>query len=76
MLTIILISSGIGLIGVLSYFTSAKFGCQSSQTGPLPPHYEHLLRQRRQLPRPTDAPATNATEAEPTAARQPANVPR
>ncbi|QHV99800.1 hypothetical protein [Spirosoma endbachense] len=29
--------------GCLSYLTSAWFGCQSSNTGLLPPHYRKLM---------------------------------
>lgn len=32
-------------VGVISYFTNAWFGCQSSNFGPLPPHYRKLKGQ-------------------------------
>lgn len=78
MLTTILISAGIGLIALLSYLTSAKFGCQSSQTGPLPPHYEQLLRHRRQPLQPSrdDDTAAYPAETEQAVSDRPANVPR
>ncbi|MBD2755649.1 hypothetical protein [Spirosoma validum] len=33
----------ISIVGGMSYFTSAWFGCQSSGTGLLPPHYRKLM---------------------------------
>ena len=65
MLTILLICAGIGLFALLSYLSSAKRDGRSSQTGSLPPHYEHLLRQRRQPLRPTDTEAKQASREEP-----------
>lgn len=66
MLTILLICAGIGLIALLSYLSSAKQrDGRSSQTDSLPPHYEHLLRQRRQPLRPTDTEAKQASREEP-----------
>lgn len=33
----------IGGIGIISYYTSAWFGCRASNTDKLPPHYQRLM---------------------------------
>lgn len=48
MITFFIIATVIILIGVLSYFTSARFGVKSSNTDKMPPYYEHLLRRLRE----------------------------
>ncbi|MFD2935284.1 hypothetical protein [Spirosoma flavum] len=48
MMTFFIIATIIILIGVLSYFTSARFGVKSSNTDKLPPYYAHLLRQLKE----------------------------
>ncbi len=48
MLTFFIIATVIILIGVLSYFTSARFGVKSSNTDKMPPYYAHLLRRLKE----------------------------
>ncbi|QDK81397.1 hypothetical protein EXU85_23420 [Spirosoma sp. KCTC 42546] len=48
MMTFLIIAIIISILGVLSYFTSARFGVKVSDTDKLPPHYEHLLRRLKE----------------------------
>ncbi len=44
MLTFFSIAIIILAIGILSYYTSGRFGVKASNTDKMPPYYEHLLQ--------------------------------
>ncbi|GAB3225302.1 hypothetical protein [Spirosoma arcticum] len=70
MLTFFIILISILVIGFISYLSSAWFGYQSSNVGPTPPHYGHLLNRLRKKNNPAIPPEKKPEQEEASSGNQ------